>query len=182
MDEKIVFVDVDDVCALIHNEWLKRYNRDYNDDLKVERITNWGMNEFVKPECGAKIYKYLSDPDLYDYIPVREGALKGINTLRELGYRVLFATSCVPGMFENKFNWLKKHDFLKDEKDYITVSDKSLLMGDYMIDDCYENVCGFSGYGYLFTRPWNANEKWYHRVRDWNEFISIMTVYSLRGM
>jgi len=39
----IVAVDVDEVIANLLEEWLKRYNRDFSDNLTIEKITkNWG--------------------------------------------------------------------------------------------------------------------------------------------
>lgn len=181
-DKKVVFVDVDDVCALLHVEWLRRYNKDYNDNLTDKDMTDWGLHKLVKPECGVKIYSYLRCPDLYDNVLPREGALNGVNTLRELGYRVLFASSCCLEVVKEKFLWLLDFKFLKMEEEFIVISDKSLLKGDYMIDDCYEKVRGFSGYGYLLSRPWNSKYNWHYRVVDWDDFIKVMTANAVKGM
>ena len=182
MENKIIFVDVDDVCALLSQVWLARYNKDYDDNLTDDDITDWNIHQFTKPECGLKIYQYLKDPTIYDEIEPREGALKGVNALRELGLRVLFATACPVETAGRKFFWLKEHGFIKKERDYIEVHDKSLLLGRYMIDDSYDNVHGFSGYGYLLTRPWNKKHQWYHRTGSWEEFIPIMKENYLRGL
>lgn len=174
MEKKIVFVDVDDVCALLSPVWLGLYNKDYNDNLTDDDLTDWYIDKFVKPECGLKIYHYLKEPSMYDKVEPREGALAGVEALRQIGFRVLFATSCPVEVAGRKFYWLREHGFVKKERDYIEIRDKSLLLGRYMIDDNYENVNGFAGYGYLLTRPWNKKYKWYHRVESWEEFIPIM--------
>jgi 5'-nucleotidase len=181
-NNKIVFVDVDDVCALLEPVWLGRYNKDYNDNLKDEDLKEWAIEKFVKPECGLKIYTYLKDPGMYDEVVPRKGALEGVNALREMGYRVLFATACPVEVAGRKFHWLREHGFVKKERDYIEIRDKSLLRGGYMIDDSYDNVSGFTGYGYLLTRPWNKKYIWYHRVDSWENFIEIMKTYIGKGM
>lgn len=181
-ETKIIFVDVDDVCARLSEVWLGRYNKDYNDNLTDKDLTDWNIDKFVKPECGLKIYHYLKDPGIYDEVVPRDGSIEGVNILRELGYKVLFATSCPIEVAGRKFHWLKQYDYIKKERDYIEIRDKSLLKGEYMLDDSYDNVSGFTGYSYLLTRPWNKNRLWYHRVIDWNEFISIMKENAARGL
>jgi 5'-nucleotidase len=182
LKNRVCFVDVDDVCAKLAPVWLGRYNVDYDDHLTEENITDWNIHEFTKPECNLKIYSYLKDPTLYDEVLPTLGALEGVNKLREMGYRVLFATSCPVEVAGRKFHWLKQYDFIKKERDYIEIRDKSLLKGEYMIDDNYDNVQGFSGYGYLMKAPWNIKYKWHHRAENWEDFIKKMKEYVGKGM
>jgi len=174
MEKKIIFMDVDDVCALLSQVWLARYNKDYNDNLTDKDITDWSIDKFVKPECGIKIYKYLEDPTLYDNIKPREGAVEGIEALKKMGYRVIFSTSCPIEVAGRKFYWLQDNGFTLKEREYTEIRDKSLLKGEYMFDDSYDNVAGFSGEACLLTRPWNEKYSWNWRVKDWDEYISQM--------
>jgi 5'(3')-deoxyribonucleotidase len=171
---KTVFVDVDDVCALLHLTWLGHYNLDYHDNLTDKDMTDWDTSRIVKPECGIKIYDYLKDPKLYNEVIPREGAVEGVNALRELGYRVVFPTATPIESAGRKFYWLRKWGFIEDRKDYIEISDKSLLNGHFMLDDSYDNIAGFRGMGFLFSRPWNISKSWSLRVDSWEEFIDIM--------
>jgi len=179
---KIVYVDVDDVCAKLSPVWLGRYNVDYGDRLTEEDITDWDIHKFTKTECNLKIYDYLKDPTIYDNVLPTPGALEGVNKLREMNYRVLFATSCPVEVAGRKFHWLRQYDFIKKERDYIEIRDKSLLKGDYMIDDNYDNCRGFTGYGYLMKAPWNVKYTWYHRADNWENFTTIMKSYLEKGM
>lgn len=174
MKKPVIFMDIDEVCANLHEVWLARYNKDYDDNLKSEDITAWEMEKFVKPECGIKIFKYLENPRLYDDVKPINGAVRGINTLKELGYRVVFATSAPIENSGRKFYWLRDNGFTLKERDYIEIGDKSLLRGQYMLDDRYDNVATFGGEGCLFTRPWNEKYYWSWRAKDWDEYISQM--------
>src|SRR5512137_1810696 len=91
---KTIAMDVDDVCAMLSETWVAKYNKDWNDNLKVNEITEWAIEKFVKPECGKRIFSYLDNPKLYDSVQPVEGARKGIKALRSMGYRVVFVTSC----------------------------------------------------------------------------------------
>ena len=180
--EKIVYVDVDEVCAQLHPVWLKHYNKDWDDNLKSEDVTDWAIEKFVKPECGVKIYDYIKNPSIYDEIIPNPGALEGVNRLRELKYRVLFPTSCGEGISGRKFFWLKDWGFIQKIRDYIEISDKGLLLGDYMFDDYYDNAVSFTGYAYLLNKPHNLKQRWYRRVNNWEEFIKKMEDNHKRGM
>lgn len=166
---RTIAVDVDEVVANLHDEWLRRYNNDYNDDLTKEEIKTWFISNYTKPECGEKMLHYLHDPDLYDNITPIEGALDGINYLRSQGHRVIFASSCVYGSEMPKLNWLFNKKFLKRDpkndtcKDWISIADKSLIRTDMLIDDRYTNCTGFMKSGgfvsFLFDAHTNQQEE-----------------------
>lgn len=170
-----ILVDVDGVVADTHKSWLEMYNQDYDDDLKVEEVTKWALHEFVKPECGRDIYKYLENPDFYDNTPMIDGALAGVRYLREIGHRVIFVSA---GFFESKVRWLGRMGFLQEfpypndvrpstATDVILCNDKSLIRGDYLIDDRHANVLNFHSTGILFNQPWNSEILYDNRVYTW---------------
>jgi len=61
-------IDIDGVIADLHTVWLNIYNTEWNDILTPDQITNWNTSQFVKPECGIKIYEIIERPEIYDYI------------------------------------------------------------------------------------------------------------------
>ena len=172
---KTICVDIDDVCASLVPYWLAEYNRDYNDTLKEKDILTWDVSNYVKPECGKKIYNYLSDRNMYDGIEDVTGAVRYTGWLREFGFRLIFVT--FRGDFSHsgrKFEWLNNNGFYVEDRDYVETNDKSIIYADYMIDDNYENISNFRGYGVLYTRPWNKHENHYHRVDNWKEFFEFI--------
>ncbi|WP_167856349.1 5' nucleotidase, NT5C type [Hymenobacter metallicola] len=179
MSEKVIFCDVDGVVADLGPEWVRRYNADYNDNLCYKTgVTGWDMTPFVKPECGQKIYNYLHDKTLYDGVQPIEGSVEGVARLRELGFRVVFATSTNVHMAGRKLLWLAEHGFL-DLKygtlspDYMEVHDKSLLHGGALIDDGEHNLKNFCGIRILFSARHNAavNNPSFFRVNNWKEVV-----------
>jgi 5'-nucleotidase len=143
MNRPIIAVDIDEVCADLLDEWVRRYNKKYKDELKVESITTWDIVNFVKPECGKDIYNLLKDPHFYDSVQPFSDALRAIEDLRELG-RVVYVTTCAPGTMDQKFFWLQRHGFLPDTSsainDYIPCKDKWLVNADILLDDGIHNV------------------------------------------
>jgi 5'-nucleotidase len=157
----IVAVDVDEVCANMIAEWLRRYNRAYDDNLRPDDIRGWAMAPQVKPECGNRIYEFLNQPGFYDCVEPIDGALEAVNTMRAEGHRVLFVSSCVVGTVDSKVRWLQAHDFLpagNSVKDFIAATDKSLIGADVLFDDHILNVEAFPGFAFLVTVPHNSEE------------------------
>lgn len=165
---KIVLCDVDGVVADMIPEWLYFYNMDYDDCLTVDNIVGWSVHNFVKNACGKKIYDYLAYENLYDDVQPFPGALEGIKELREAGFRVVFVTS---GVQPAKIKWLQRHGFIEDwmsSKDVIIAHDKSLVRGDYLIDDGLHNCEAFDGVAILFDQPWNRHSDEFFRVSNWD--------------
>lgn len=165
MKKLTIAVDVDQTIADLHTEWLRMYNKEYNDNKKVEDIKEWNIVNLVKPECGIKMLDYLKHPKLYDNIKPIEGSLEAINRIRELGHRILFVSTCVVGGGDSKLAWLLNNGFVVQDKkegsadtvkDWIAAADKSLIKADILIDDKPSHITTFPGAGILFNSSHNT--------------------------
>ena len=175
-------IDVDGVLCDLHDEWLRRYNRDYNDSLTPDDIVSWNIQNFTKPECGNKIFNYLNDEDLYDKSPVMAGAQEGVDRLRSAGHTITFVTS---GFFLSKVEWLVRNKFSTAKNwqtafDVIITHNKSKIRGDVMIDDYWKNLVGYD-VPILFNRPWNVDYRnlLYISAPDWKHVVD--AVESIAG-
>lgn len=164
----IIACDVDGVVADLHIEWLRRINTQEGLNLLTADITSW---QTLEPWVS-----YLYDNDLYDQVPLVEQAAETIMLLREAGHRVFFATSCVRNMVEQKIDWLKRHRLIsrsdKFNKEFVSVSDKSLIRADLLIDDALHNLEAFTGpWKIVFDQPWNRRgvQKDYYRAFGWDD-------------
>lgn len=169
----IIAVDVDGVVADLLPVWLDRYNTDYADILTVYDITKWGLHEFVKEECGEKIYDYLIMRDLYDDVKPIDGALTCINFLKEKSnIRIIYVTSTPIESSGVKFRWLVKHGFLQEHeiKNYVEATDKSLIYAELLLDDGYHNIRTFLGKAVLYLHPYNEAEVCQYKVKNWVDF------------
>jgi 5'-nucleotidase len=176
--QMIIASDIDDVLLGLVPHWLKPYNKDWNDNLTADKILTWQFSDYVKPECGKKIYDYLT-PSLYEGIPIVEGALLGIAALREFA-RVIFVTSNMGNNGGVKLNKLNQYGFNIDKKDYFEASDKSLIMCDYLLDDSIDNINSTYGQGVLFTQPWNKSSIHTPRVDNWYQAVRYFRKESLK--
>lgn len=150
-----VCVDVDDVCADIMPVWLDKYNRDYDDNLTSEDITAWGIDRFVKPECGIKIYDYLTHEDFYTKTQPLPGFQEAIREFKRRGWDVMYVTSVVPGSADIKIKWLYAHapGFSMDE--LVIANRKNRVIGDVLIDDAAHNLKSATMKTVRFIRPHN---------------------------
>lgn len=177
----IILVDVDGVVADLHVAWLARYNKDYNDNLQSSQINKWAIHEFVKPECGRKIYEYLLDPTLYDDVPPMPGAEYNIKKLRKLGHKIVYVSS---GFFPAKVKWLAEKGFAIDFPyndgrwdtlaDVVLTGNKSLVKGDIIIDDYPKNLNGDRLAVLMYDSPWNWNAGQYRRVYSWENIYQVI--------
>ena len=177
----LIFVDVDDVCADLVTEWIRCYNADKDYNLKVEDITSWDIWKHVDPTVATGIYDYLLIPELYYNIVPIEGSLDGVRELRDMGHRVVFATTANTIQMKPKHEWLSGFGFFEGgdpRKDYITVGDKSLLFGDLLIDDGVHNIDGFNDSGIVFARPWNKeceHSDKYVYAYNWDNVVRLVS-------
>lgn len=172
----IAIVDVDDVTAELMGKWLEVYNKEYEDSVEKSQITDWAVHEFVKPLCGRKFYNYLTKK-LYNDISPIEGALDGINKLRQYAH-VVFVTSFIPKTAGAKYEWLLHHGFLDNSKDYVETYSKGLIKADILIDDGWHNIQSFKGHlPILYNQPWNEKYKHHFRAKDWNGVIDLVRAY-----
>lgn len=171
----LIGIDCDGIVDDLHKEWLKVYNKIWNDNLRIKNITDWDISKFVKPECGSKIIDLLT-PELYQNISPISGAKEGVEDLRNKGYRIIFITTPTKLTFGTKYFWLKQPGFLKSDKEYIETFDKSILAVDILIDDKFENVKNCKGIGILYNKPWNISYNYPKELRanNWKDVIKIV--------
>jgi 5'-nucleotidase len=182
---KDVLVDIDGVCLDMLPELLKYYNAEYCDNVQVSDITDWGIEQFIKPECGTKIFEWFYKPMLYDNVLPIPGALDGINELKTMGCRVIYVTS---GVNTGKIDCMKRHGFLDPKRfsdpDLIIAHDKSFIHGDFMVDDYVKNLNSNKHvkYGILFNQIHNKeamshSTRAYFRAWGWDQVVEIVRTF-----
>lgn len=172
-----IICDFDEVIAAMLPEWIACYNEDYVDTLDPFNVPTWDLTKLVKPGCGSKIYDYLKDEALYDFVKPIPKALESIRFLHGQGHKIIIATSSKLTPAGTKAKWLRNHGFIP----YISRitecidSDKSDIPGDVMIDDYQKNLEAFEGkHKILFGQAHNLGEKRFHRTESWAEVVRII--------
>ena len=180
----IIGIDCDSVLNNLTESVLRVYNADYNDNLTVDDITEYRMENFVKPECKENFYKIFCDKRVWKGIEVVEGCVEVIKKWHEKGHTIYIVTATEPANMTKKASWLQRvFPFLNIRKSLICIHKKQLLSGniDILIDDCLDNLKGGDYARFVYDQPWNRNvdDKEYDLIRckDWSEVDNELEKY-----
>jgi 5'(3')-deoxyribonucleotidase len=169
-ERKIICVDMDEVIADALGEHLHRYNRDFRERITRSDLEGRWLWDFVPPERQQALTEYLMSEDFFAVLRVMPHAQRVLERLQSR-YEIYIATAAmeVPSSFNAKFEWLKKHFPFIPASHIVFCGNKSILHGDYLIDDNPRQLRLFRGEGILFSSPANANVTGFRRVHNWLE-------------
>lgn len=167
---RIICVDMDEVIADALGEHLHRYNRDFRERITRADLEGQWLWEFVPPERQQALTEYLMSEDFFAVLRVMPHAQRVLERLQSR-YEIYIATAAmeVPSSFNAKFEWLKKYFPFIPASHIVFCGNKSILRGDYLIDDNPRQLRLFRGEGILFSSPANANVTGFRRVHNWLE-------------
>jgi len=174
MKNLTILVDLDSIVANLQNEWYKRYNKDWDDDLDPQDIREWDVHKFVKKECGTKMYEYLT-PELFESLKPIPGAVEALTKLHWDEHDITFVTASPEHCADAKVAWVKKYFPMFTRKDIIIAHKKWMVKGDVFIDDSPDNLKAYHQHwpkAKLITigYPYNYEVKDFVDLRagDWN--------------
>lgn len=144
MKKLTILVDIDSIVANLTDPWFAAYNKDYDDDLHMSRVDIWHTHQLAKPECGKKIYDYLT-PELISSLEPLDGSVRHVNKLRDDGHQVVFVTAVAKAEQNSnaRVQWIQKYFPWATTKDVIITSAKYLIKGDVLIDDAPHNLAAY---------------------------------------
>lgn len=179
-----IFCDMDGVVANIIDEWIECYNKDYNDNLCVDNLNDYNIEECVKPECGKKIFDYIKMGGFFLNAKVYERSIEILSKLSNC-HIIYFATT-VPyskTALHEKREWVERYFPFIGKNKVISIRDKYLLRGDVLIEDTPVKLENFRGDRILINRPWNKSSNGgYFRAEDWNHVYDIlMSINNIGG-
>lgn len=165
---KIAF-DVDDVLADLLTAWLESYNKEHGTNWKPENLTQWSFQN----DLGCTyddLLKHLL-PSLYKVIQPYPEALKVVNQCRELGWEIVYISSCHDApTWAAKVKWLVENGFLGVNDlafpvgSWTTYKSKAEIGAvyniDVLVDDHIGNCEPWPRIAYLMTRPHNQRLIW----------------------
>ena len=181
----IICVDMDEVIADALGEHLVRYNRDFGRNVTVEDLRGRWLGDLIPAAHLPTVEQYILADDFFSVLDVMPESQRVLERLQSR-YDIFIATAAmeVPSSFTPKFNWLARHFPFIPPSHIVFCGDKSILRGDYLIDDNPRQLKRFMGRdpeeksqhtregdspreGILFTSPANANVTGFRRVNNW---------------
>ena len=167
---KRIAVDMDEVMADAVAEHLRRYNRDFKEQVTVADLEGKWLWDVVQMDRHNALEAYLRSEDFFAVLGVMPDAQRVLRELQK-HYEVFIATAAmeVPTSFTAKYKWLEQHFPFIPASHIVFCGDKSILRADYLIDDNPRQLRRFQGEGILYSSPHNVAVQGFQRVKDWLE-------------
>ena len=149
-----ILVDIDSTITnfgevlLFVNNTRTKSNYQYSDITSYD----WFDRTFVNPWQPTTIEKF------WDKVQVNPKAASTIERWIEQGHKVYLVTA---SHFNDMLGYKIKRTLepfnpeLINERNIVIAQDKSVIMGDAMVDDCVDNLVNFNGARICYAQPWN---------------------------
>jgi len=164
-----ILLDMDGVLVHNNQRFLDLLNKKFGTSYAKTDIKDFHYSCFSYNQ-RSYLYSLWNGPDIYDDAELGQKEMKVIEKLRSLG-RVVACTAPLEGHIQGKYRWLRKHF---DKMDIIIAHDKTMVRGDFLVDDAIHNLDVFPGTPICYTQPWNLDWQGY-RVDSFQEIPSAIT-------
>ncbi len=187
--QPVILVDMDDVLAEFTEEWLRRYNEDYDDTITAEVFDGWDAVNSVKPECGVNILDYFKAPGIYRHLKPKAGSQAVMQELIDLGAEVMIVTDSPMGCTfggqdwkgsnptDDKRAWLMEHFPMIPVENVIVARKKWFVIGDVLIDDKPATIEKFQEMNrkiIAMEMPYNRKTPARLRAKTWEDVREIL--------
>lgn len=184
-----ILVDHDEVLCQFNRRCVDLYNDETGSSIELSDIKSFNLTDsfgIPREEGDVLLAKYMRRSDFYEHVIPVKGAIDGMGRLVDDGHDVFIATTIAksaPGLYAQKFAWIKKHMPWFDMNNLIGVHAKWMLDGDVLFDDALHNLEAFVSkrtrprYAIAMDRPWNS--AWNGlRVSSWESFVERIAMFS----
>jgi 5'(3')-deoxyribonucleotidase len=175
MTKPRLILDQDDVLADTHGKLAKIVLNDFGTNLTHETLHQGPFRQTLSPEDQQRLYQLIHEPGFFADIPLIPNAREAVFELNKK-YEIFVATAAMefPNSFRDKYDWLHTHFDFIPWNNLVFCGDKSVLNGDYLIDDMPRNLKSFRGKGLLFNAPHNLDETEFERVMHWEDITKLL--------
>jgi 5'(3')-deoxyribonucleotidase len=162
-----IIVDMDEVLADTYHEFGRRYAARFGREVPYDELV--GKKYYDLPGAGD-LRNDMYQRGFFRHLPVMDNAVPVLEELyRE--HEVFIVTTATEFKYSmlDKWEWLAEHFPFVHHSRMVFCGSKSVVSGDYMIDDKKRNLATFNGTGLLFDSPHNAYTTGYDRLHNWLE-------------
>ncbi len=164
---KRLIVDMDDVMADATGQFINFYEKEFGIRVSLESLNHkHEMERF--PDHHETVKNFTFRKDFFRTMDVKEHCQEVMKTLNQK-YELFIVSSAMefPNSLPEKLDWLKEHFPFLHWKQFVFCGRKSIVHGDYMIDDLPHNLETFNGEKLLFSAPHNLQFDQYKRLHGW---------------
>lgn len=174
-----ILVDLDGVCADFYGTVLRWYNAEFNDDLKYEEVTGWGLGPktFRKVREAEEIRKYFRIKGFWAEHALIKDCDTVLERLQDKGHEIVIVTA-LPGDSDvaswGKHLWVKKHLPFLNIRNVVMTKRKDVVVGDILFDDGPHNLKAYPGTTCAMDYPFNRKIYTNYRVKTWLGFEKVI--------
>ena len=171
---KRLIVDMDDVLADATGQFINFYEKEFG--VRVDRESMHHKPEMERfPANHDVVYSFTFRKNFFRMMDVNPHAQEVMEALNKK-YEVFIVSSAMefPNSLPEKLEWLNEHFPFLHWKQFVFCGRKSVVHGDYMIDDLPHNLETFNGEKLLFTAPHNMQFNHFTRVTGWKEVGNLL--------
>ena len=140
MNQRIILVDMDGPLADLEGAFLRIWQEQYPDEFFVpfEERRTFYLNDDYPEHLKNKLPPILAADGFFAALEPVEAGIQALEEMQSLGHRIIVCTSDI---FANKTGlsdkrkWIHRYLGLEIAKAMIFTRDKTLVHGDYLIDD-----------------------------------------------
>jgi len=176
-----ILVDQDDVIADFEEQFRKEWTKKHPDLIYIprEQRTAFYIVENYPLEYKDLIKEVQNAEGFCRNMPPIEGGIEAIKEMAAMGIEVSICTSPLTSSkycASEKFEWVDYYLGREWMKKLVITSDKTKVLGDYLIDDrpeikgieqpIWEHI--------IFDQPWNRNVKNSKRIVNWQNWKEVL--------
>lgn len=165
-----VIIDCDGIVYQCDEAILKDINEKHGTRYTIEDISVYGLTGDAILDTK---FNYYRDKDFVLNQPLYPGAVEFVSELQKRA-KVYFCTAVVAEGMTARAEALMR-DFGVSQSQIIIASDKSLVTGDYFLDDSPYNIeRSIATHPVLFRRPWNHDVSGVMSVSKYDDFLCFL--------
>ena len=186
MRKLTILVDMDNTIENLTEVWVKYLNEKYGTEVDCNKLRVYSMTDSFPTLTSEEVYGVLSEQELWNRVCPIEFASECLKRLIDAGHEVYIVTATDYRIMQMKMDTVlfKYFPFLSWDNVIIT-SQKYLINGDVIVDDCVQYIEKFDGVKILVDMPYNHCyddlEHGVFRCHDWKDIESIINCIALGG-
>lgn len=160
---------MDDVIADTTGQFINFYEQEFGVRVQRELLNGKPEGEGF-PGNHQVIREFPFRDNFFRTITAHAGSQEVMQHLnKKYDLFIVSAAMEFPQSLSEKLAWLREYFPFLSWKQIVFCGSKSVVHGDYMIDDMPYNLERFNGEKFIFSAPHNLHIQEFHRLNNWQE-------------
>ncbi len=161
---------MDEVIADPMGDMIAWYRKTHQLEIDEKKMLGGSWVKGFPEHHQQMVTERLYSAGFFRNLPVIKDSIEVLSEMNKR-YEIFIVSAAMefPNSLKEKLEWLLEHFTFLTWKQIALCGDKSLVCGDYMIDDHVKNLRTFKGKKYLFTSSHNLDIVGYDRLNNWKE-------------